>query len=858
MLCAGLVQLTLRGNLTHYLSEGFTLFIEHEGVTDMKGVIMAGGEGTRLRPLTSAIPKPMVPIMNKPVMEHIINLLKKYKVCDIAVTMCYLPNVIIDYFGSGKGLEVDLKYYIEEIPLGTGGSVLNAEDFLDETFIVVSGDALTDINLEKAIEFHKNKGSKATLVLKREPIPLEYGIVIVDDDGSVVKFLEKPSWGEVFSDTVNTGIYILEPEVLKYYRKGDNFDFSKDLFPRLLKDNIPMFGYVTKEYWNDIGDINSYRQTHIDILDKKVNIEFDAEEVEKGIIVGNNTFLPRQMEINPPVFIGRNCNIKEGAFIDSYTVLGDNCDIGENSSISRSIIWKNSHIGKSVECRGTIWCNKVSVGNNSSFFEGSVIGSECKISDRVTVKPNIKIWPDKNIKENVVVNRNIVWGTKAVRNIFGSKGISGELNIDITPEFSSLLGSAFGSQCSRDSTVIVSSDGTKAATLIRECVCSGLLSAGSRVICIGNAVTPISRFAVRFYRASGGIHVSQNYLDHNKIDIQIFNENGGNINRNLEKKIETVFIREDFERSSVDIIGDKIGIDNFTSFYIQSNITMIKNLPEIKQSNTRVIVTSPSSEEAAIALAYLKQLGCTAEVRYPNYKSADINSYITFASDLISNGNYNMGIVLSGNGENFILMDEEGQVINREKFTLLAALVCLKSGICKNIIIPSTVTSKVETMAKEHGAKIVRVKSSESDTINQLLNSVTPDDEHMLQYQLYFDGVAAVGRIISFLVENKTSIKTLIEELPEFHMKRVELSCDFKERGRVISELIKQNNNNKGVELFEGFKINTKEGWTLVLPDNEKPIFNIFSEGYTEEYAEELSGKITESIKEIIECKNKE
>lgn len=823
----------------------------------MKGVIMAGGEGTRLRPLTSDIPKPMVPIMNKPVMEHIINLLKKYKISDIAVTMCYLPNVITDYFGSGKALGVKLKYYIEEVPLGTGGSVLNAEDFLDETFIVVSGDALTDIDLEKAIEFHKSKGSKATLVLKKEPIPLEYGIVIVDDDGSVVKFLEKPSWGQVFSDTVNTGIYILEPEVLNYYRKGDNFDFSKDLFPRLLKDSVPMFGYVTKEYWNDIGDIGSYRQTHIDILDRKVDIDFNIEEYEKGIIVGANTFLSNNVRVNPPVFIGENCNIKEGTSIDAYTILGDNCNIGENSNISRSIIWKNSNIGKSVECRGNILCNRVSAGNNTSFFEGSVIGSECKISDRVTVKPNIKIWPNKNIKENAVVNHNIVWGTKAVRNIFGNNGISGEFNIDITPEFSSLLGSAFGSQCGRDSTVIVSSDGTKAATLIRESICSGLLSSGSRVICIGNAVTPISRFAVRFYRALGGIHVSQSYLHYNKINIQILNENGGNINRNLEKKIETVFIREDFERSNVDIIGDKIEIGNFTSFYIQSNITMIKNFEKIKKSNIRLIITSPSAEEADIALLYLKQLECDAEVRYPSYKSLDINSYIGFTSDLIKKGNYSMGVVLNGNGESFTLIDEEGRVIDKEKFTLLAALLCLKSGVCKNIIVPSTVTSKIETMAKEHGAKIIRVRSSVCDTINQLLNSVTPDDEHMLQYQLYFDGVAAIGRIISFLIESNTNIKTLINQLPEFYMKRVELSCDFKERGRVISELIKQNNN-KDVELFEGFKINTKEGWTLVLPDNEKPIFNIFSEGYTEEYAEELSGKITDHIKEIIEFKNKE
>jgi mannose-1-phosphate guanylyltransferase/phosphomannomutase len=185
----------------------------------MKAVIMAGGEGTRLRPLTCGISKPMVPIANKPVMEHIINLLSKNNIVDIAATLYYLPLSITDYFGSGEKFNVNLKYYIEETPLGTGGSVLNASDFLDDTFIVISGDALTDIDIDKVYKFHKNKKSKATMVLKKEAIPLEYGIVITDKDGRIIRFLEKPSWGEVFSDTVNTGIYIIEPEVLKYYKK---------------------------------------------------------------------------------------------------------------------------------------------------------------------------------------------------------------------------------------------------------------------------------------------------------------------------------------------------------------------------------------------------------------------------------------------------------------------------------------------------------------------------------------------------------------------------------------------------------------------------------------------------------------
>lgn len=196
----------------------------------MKSVIMAGGEGTRLRPLTCNIPKPMVPVVNKPVMEHIIELLRKYNLTDIAVTLQYLPNIIKNYFSDGREFDVNLRYYVEDKPMGTAGSVKNAEDFLDDTFVVISGDALTDIDLKKAIDFHFSKKSMATLVLKKVEIPLEYGVVVTDEDGRITRFLEKPSWGEVFSDTVNTGIYILSPEVLKYYNKNEIFDFSKDLF----------------------------------------------------------------------------------------------------------------------------------------------------------------------------------------------------------------------------------------------------------------------------------------------------------------------------------------------------------------------------------------------------------------------------------------------------------------------------------------------------------------------------------------------------------------------------------------------------------------------------------------------------
>lgn len=295
---------------------------------------MAGGKGTRLRPLTCDIPKPMVPILNKPVMEYSIDLLRKHGINDIAVTMAYMPSIIMDYFEAGDRWNVNLEYFIEDIPLGTGGSVKNAQEFLDDTFIVISGDALTDLDISEAIEYHRQK-SKATIVLRREDVPLEYGVVITDESGKVIRFLEKPSWSEVFSDTVNTGIYILEPEVLDYFDKDVNFDFSKDLFPKLLEDKIPMYGYITQDYWNDIGDLNSYMETHFNILDRKVCVDINAREIEKGIWIEDGVEIGKNTILHSPVYIAENSSIKDNVNINEYSIIGPNCDIGNHSSLKK-------------------------------------------------------------------------------------------------------------------------------------------------------------------------------------------------------------------------------------------------------------------------------------------------------------------------------------------------------------------------------------------------------------------------------------------------------------------------------------------------------------------------------------------
>ena len=254
----------------------------------MKAVVMAGGEGTRLRPLTSNQPKPMVPIVGKPCMEHILDLLRRHGMNEVVVTLAFMPQAIRTYFGGGESLEMDVDYSVEEQPLGTAGSVKLAERRLDETFLVISGDALCDVDLTALVDAHKAKGAAVTIGLKSVENPLEFGIVVTDEEGRVERFLEKPSWGQVFSDTINTGIYVLEPEVLRHVPTDRPYDFSKELFPLLLEMGRPIYGHVLDGYWQDIGNLDQFRQANFDALDGRVQLDIPGLQLRGNVWVSQD------------------------------------------------------------------------------------------------------------------------------------------------------------------------------------------------------------------------------------------------------------------------------------------------------------------------------------------------------------------------------------------------------------------------------------------------------------------------------------------------------------------------------------------------------------------------------------------
>src|SRR5215210_1600953 len=297
---------------------------------------MAGGEGTRLRPLTSNQSKPMVPIVGKPCIEHIVELLRGHGFDEIVVTLAFMPQAIRSYFGDGDSLGVQMEYSVEEIPLGTAGSVRLASAKLDETFLVISGDALCDVDLGALVDRHKETHAAVTIGLKSVDNPLEFGIVVTDDDGKVERFLEKPSWGQVFSDTINTGIYVLEPEVLRHVPTDRPFDFSKELFPLLLEMGRPLYGHVVDGYWQDIGNLVQYRQANFDALSGSVGLEVPGIRLRGNVWIGEGVDLHEVDAVQGPAFVGNYCRIAPEAVVGEYSVLNASVTLRENARTTRS------------------------------------------------------------------------------------------------------------------------------------------------------------------------------------------------------------------------------------------------------------------------------------------------------------------------------------------------------------------------------------------------------------------------------------------------------------------------------------------------------------------------------------------
>jgi mannose-1-phosphate guanylyltransferase / phosphomannomutase len=822
---------------------------------------MAGGEGTRLRPLTSNQPKPMVPIAGKPCMEHIIELLRRHGMDDIVVTVAYLPQVIRGYFGDGESLGVTLHYSVEETPLGTAGSVKNAEALLDETFLVISGDALCDFDLTAIVDGHKQRGAAATIALKSVENPLEFGVVIIDEDGRIERFLEKPSWGQVFSDTINTGVYVLEPEMLRAVPDGEPYDFSKQLFPDLLTRGKPLYGHVAEGYWQDIGNLDQYRQANFDALDGRAKLSLPGIRLRENVYLGDGVQLPEIGQIVGPAYVGNYAKIEPGARIEAYSVLGNNTVVKDGATIGRSVIDSGAYLGRSVRVEGAILGKAVDVRAHAVINDGAAIGDECSIGSESVIAPGVKVYPFKTIEAGAAINSNLIWESRGITTLFGRDDVSGLVNVDITPDVATRLAMAYGTTLARGARVVASRDAHPASRMIKRAMLSGLASTGVNVSDLRISMPAVNRHQLKIDERAGGLHVNVSATDPELIRIAFFESPGILVSDATLKSIERAYSRQEFRRVSAAEIGRMSYPSRATESYAQDLLETL-DVQAIRERGFRLVLNYAYSPASLVAPAMIGELG--AELIAVNaFVEPEVRLMPTREEGLDETGRIvravgaDVGILMDIAAERIWLLDENGTPIDAETSLLLFLRELSRQATEGSLLVPIIETQKVEEVVNGTDGRLGRTKAS----LHALLSAATEEGVVFAgasgggyvfpDFLAAYDALASTGKVLEILARADRPLSELTAGLPRSTLVHREAPCPWSMKGTVMRRLIEEL---KGMDTdhTDGIKVFEDHGWVQMLPDPDQPLVHIYAEGSTRQESARLEAKYRAMLDEIL------
>ena len=830
-----------------------------------KAVIMAGGFGTRLRPLTMTIPKPMVPLLNVPMMNHIVNLLKQNGINDIVSVLYFQPEVITSFFEDGKKFNINMKYVMAQADYGTAGAVKNAHEYLDERFIIISGDVLTDFDISKAIDFHIRKKSKATILLTRVPSPLQYGIVMTNGDGKITRFLEKPSWGEVFSDTINTGIYILEPDILELIPFQQEFDFSKDLFPLMLNLHMPLFGYICDGYWKDIGNLNEYQQGQIDALHGKVNLFSDSVNYD-SIKIGKNTNISPTAIFEGNVIIGDSVTIQDDVkLIDC--VIGNGSVIGMGSRLSGVTLWENVQIGNFADLTDDVICNDTRIGNSTTIAENVFISNDCEIGNNAKLMSNIKLWPFKHIEDGAILSRSLVQEEKWLKELFTDARISGISNLEMHPEFGAKLGAAIGLTFGRNSQLLASRDPDKVSRIIKRAITAGISSVGVNINDLQTTSIPQTRQELRTGKYSGGLHVRRSPRNPEYTDVIIFNDEGRDIPISRTKTIERYFFGEDILLVHSEKIGHIYYPERTNEIYQNRFLQSIEK-DFVSKHKFKILVDYNYGMAASIFPYLLGRLSVNSlslhnyvDSRRYHYDEDQHSDPMDDVSHIMKSLSYELGFIIEPGAEKVSLIDERGVQYSSQRLLSIIAKLFFETNKNREpykIAVSIVASSEIEQIAKDYKVEVIRIKNSHSAMME------ATREENLLfvggifggfiftDFLFAADGMYTIAKILEMLAKLGKKVSDIDSEIPRRFQYTTSINCPWEFKGMVMRKAM-DFSEGKDRELIEGIKLFFKEEWVLLLPDKEQATFNVISDSSSHENAVNLSKKYAALITHWIE-----
>jgi mannose-1-phosphate guanylyltransferase/phosphomannomutase len=831
----------------------------------MKAVIMAGGQGTRLRPLTSDQPKPMIPIANLPCMEHIVGLLARHGFTDIAVTLQFLPDEIRDYFGDGSGWGVNMSYSVEDAPAGTAGSVKMAEQQLGlqgERLLIISGDALTDADLSRLVAFHEEKGSEATMVLKSVENPLDFGIVITEEDGRISRFLEKPAWGQVFSDTVNTGIYLLEPSVMGEIPDPEDgeYDFSKELFPGLLEDGRPLYGYVTDDYWEDIGTLEQYAGAQRDVLDGKVRgVRPPGTRLRENIYVGRRAQV-NDDELEGPVVIGENVRVDEGARISPYSVISDNVVISAGARVERSVVAEGTYVGEGAELADTLVGRNSYVRARARLLERSALGDDVIVGEGATVAPEVKVYPHKTIEDGANVTQSLIYETMGLRTVFRRGSVSGKFNVDLTPEFVTRLASSFGTTLDPGAVVTLGRDSSLSAQVAKRAMTAALLGTGINIRDLRAAHAGVVRHDVLSGKSSAGAHVRAG-LEQDDVEILFFASDATPMTEGDERAVEKAFVREEYRRAHGKDIGELIYPGRVLEQFVER---LERAVDREKTSGATIVVDFCGGVAGLVASRVFSRLGVSAVVLegFTNANAVghaggtDLEETIERVARIVPTVDAAFGAVVGPEAEYVQFVDDRGEWVPND-----VMLACLAEGLRpRSAVFPINLSREYEGLVKRGGGSVemsrtglgnVAIKAAE---VGADLASLADGRYIFPSFLPAPDCFMTLAGALEVFRETPLS-----EVRKKFggsfgRVVRERLECPWSAKGRVMRGLAEEFGRDPAAVLAEGVLLTVDGGWVLMLPDPDGPVFYVYAE--TEDGGgapEALIDEYVDLVKSLIE-----
>ncbi|MGF7239223.1 MAG: sugar phosphate nucleotidyltransferase [Frankia sp.] len=813
----------------------------------MRAVVMAGGEGTRLRPMTANLPKPLLPVVNRPIMEHVLRLLKRHGFDETVVTVQFLAAMVRTYFGDGDDLGMHLDYATETTPLGTAGSVKNAEDALrDGTFLVISGDALTDIDLSGLVDFHRRHGALVTVALKSVPNPLEFGIVITDGNGRIERFLEKPTWGQVFSDTVNTGIYVMEPEVLASVPAGVPVDWSKDIFPALVAAGAPVFGCVVDGYWEDIGTIDTFRRAQADVLNRRVDIEIGGFEVSPGVWIGEEADVHPDAVLKGPLVVGDYARVEAGAELREFTVLGNNVVVKQGAFVHRAVIADNVLIGPRANLRGCVIGRGSDVLRAARVEEGAVVGDECVIEEEAYLAYDVKVYPFKTIEAGAVVNTSVIWESRGQRSLFGPRGVSGLVNVEITPERAVRLASAFATTLRKGSTVTTARDTSRAARALKRAVISALNASALDIRDLEVAPMPVTRFDVRSSGAAGGIMLRTTPGDAESIDIVFLDAEGADLSPTAQRKLDRVFSRQEFRRAFPGEIGELRFPGRMAESYTLDLLDRV-DVTGLAGSDLKVVVDPAGGAASQVLPSLLGRLGVDAltingrlDEGAAAFGPADRNRELERLGALVASSRASLGVRFDHDAERLSIVDERGTLIDDDRALLVFLDLVAAENRGRQVALPVTVTRVAERVTAFHGLTVRRTSTSPSDLARA---AAEPDVVFAAdgrggfvvgEFAPAIDALAAFVRLLGLLARTKLTLSAVDARIPAATVMRRSVPTPWADKGAVMRRVVEAVDRDGGylVDTTDGVRVvGPDESWVLVLPDPSEPVTHLWAEG---------------------------